>query len=572
VAAVFPYRVRDASQAGLSMTEAIPASVSTRMRRVGSKDTPPEVALRRALWARGLRYRTGNADLPGKPDIASRTRKLAVFVDGDYWHGGQWRRRGLACLEDQFTRASRRDYWLAKIRGNMARDARVTRDLLSDGWTVVRLWESSVERDVDACADTVMQAVDGDTAPTGRALAPRKTVADFFAGIGLHRYALERHGWSTVFANDIDPAKREMHDAHFRDDDPHYHVLDVHDLSASDVPDVSLAIASFPCNDLSLAGGRRGLAGPHSSAFWGFTRVIDEMRERRPPLIMLENVPGFLTSRKGADLEVALGALNDLGYSVDVFALDARHFVPQSRRRVFIVATLDGCLDERPSADAPLDESDLRPRALFDFIDGRPGIRWAVRSLPQPPRSDLALSDVLDDLPPTDDAWWSEDRASYLLSQMSPKHREIADRMIDGGRVSHGAVFRRVRKGVTRAELRTDGIAGCLRTPRGGSARQILFQAGKGRYAVRLLSGRECARLMGADDYRLDGSLNRALFGFGDAVCVPVIEWIARYYLDPLVNEMIHGVPLRADSIESLASASSERLPLAGERRGPVGL
>ena len=152
---------------------------------------------------------------------------------------------------------------------------------------------------------------------------------------------------------------------------------------------------------------------------------------------------------------------------------------------------------------------------------------------------------MLEALAPDDPAWWSEDRAAYLLSQMNPKHRAVADGMIAGEDVTHGAVFRRVRNGATRAELRTDGLAGCLRTPRGGSARQILFQAGQGRYAARLMTGRECARLMGADDYRLEGSLNQALFGFGDAVCVPVVEWIARYYLDPVVNELLRGVALR---------------------------
>jgi DNA (cytosine-5)-methyltransferase 1 len=87
-------------------------------------------------------------------------------------------------------------------------------------------------------------------------------------------------------------------------------------------------------------------------------------------------------------------------------------------------------------------------------------------------------------------------------------------------------------------ELRTDGIAGCLRTPRGGSGRQILFCAGKGQYRVRLLTPRECARLMGADAYRINVPLNQALFGFGDAVCVPAIQWIARHYLNPLLEEM----------------------------------
>src|SRR5439155_13628695 len=109
----------------------------------------------------------------------------------------------------------------------------------------------------------------------------------------------------------------------------------------------------------------------------------------------------------------------------------------------------------------------------------------------------------------------------------SPKHRAQADAMVKASMTKYGTVFRRVRKAKSMAELRTDGIAGCLRTPRGGSGRQILLAAGKGRFAVRLLTSRECARLMGADDFELKVPLNQALFGFGDAVCVPVIEWIA---------------------------------------------
>jgi DNA (cytosine-5)-methyltransferase 1 len=130
--------------------------------------------------------------------------------------------------------------------------------------------------------------------------------------------------------------------------------------------------------------------------------------------------------------------------------------------------------------------------------------------------------------------WWSRLRSQYMLNQMSPKHRAQADAMIRGDTIRYGTVFRRVRNGKSMAELRTDGIACCLRTPRGGSGRQILLAAGKGRFAVRLLTPRECARLMGAGDFTLDVPLNQALFGFGDAVCVPVIEWIANYYLNPV--------------------------------------
>ena len=102
------------------------------------------------------------------------------------------------------------------------------------------------------------------------------------------------------------------------------------------------------------------------------------------------------------------------------------------------------------------------------------------------------------------------------------------------------------------AELRTDGIAGCLRTPRGGSGRQILFAAGNGRFSVRLLTPRECARLMGVDDFTIKASLNQALFGFGDAVCVPVVEWIAKNYLNPVWH------------------AEFEPIWLAGKIAGPI--
>ena len=121
---------------------------------------------------------------------------------------------------------------------------------------------------------------------------------------------------------------------------------------------------------------------------------------------------------------------------------------------------------------------------------------------------------------------------------MSLKHRAQAEAMIRAPHCSYATVFRRVREAGSMAELRTDGVAGCLRTPRGGSGRQILFTAGKGKFHVRLLTARECARLMGAGEFRLNVPLNQALFGFGDAVCVPVVRWIADNYLTPLAKEL----------------------------------
>ncbi len=366
----------------------------------------------------------------------------------------------------------------------------------------------------------------------------RRTFAEFFAGIGLMRIGLERQGWSIAFANDIDEQKYAMYKGHFGESGNHFVLGDIHKIAADQIPPVTLATASFPCNDLSLAGAREGLSGRHSGAFWGFTDLLEKMAKTRPPLVLLENVTGFLTSHGGLDFESALRELNRLHYTVDAFVLDAVRFVPQSRQRLFVVGTRADIFRSQ-CAKEPLRfyESDIRPKALAEFIFSHPEIDWHVRSLPQLPRSNAKLTDVLDDLTLDAPEWWSAERASYLLNQMSARHRQWADVMIGGKDYTYGTVFRRVRNGMSMAELRIDEIAGCLRTPRGGSGRQILFRAGKGEYAVRLLTPRECARLMGADDYKISVSLNQALFGFGDAVCVPAVEWIVQNYLDPLISD-----------------------------------
>lgn len=363
----------------------------------------------------------------------------------------------------------------------------------------------------------------------------QKNFAEFFAGIGLLRLGLERTGWRIAFANDIDEDKRAMYRAHFGDTGE-FVLGDVHKLDINTVPTVALATASFPCNDLSIAGKWKGLNGEHSSAFWGFMDVLTKMGERRPPLVLLENVMGFLTSDDGNDFRGALMALNKLGYAVDAIVIDAARFVPQSRQRLFVIATRTPHISEI-NETPKFYESDCRPPALADFIMWSPEINWRIRKLPPLPNAGTKLSDILQDLSPNSKMWWSRERANYLLNQMSPKHRAQAEAMIQGSRISYGTVFRRVRNEKSMAELRIDGIAGCLRTPRGGSGRQILFGAGKGQFMVRLLSPRECARLMGADDFVIRATLNQALFGFGDAVCVPVIEWIGNNYLNPVWEE-----------------------------------
>ena len=204
------------------------------------------------------------------------------------------------------------------------------------------------------------------------------------------RIGLERAGWHIAFANDIDEDKWQMYRDHFGDTGE-FIVGDVHKIDAGAVPAVGLATASFPCNDLSLAGARKGLAGAQSSAFWGFVEVLTKMGAKRPPMVLLENVTGFLTSHDGNDFRDALLALNRLGYAVDAFIIDAGRFVPQSRQRLFVVGSRTesvSAVNETPK----FYESDCRPPALADFILWNPEINWRIREMPRLPDAVFSLN------------------------------------------------------------------------------------------------------------------------------------------------------------------------------------
>lgn len=384
----------------------------------------------------------------------------------------------------------------------------------------------------------------------------RRLFAEFFAGIGLMRLGLEKAGWQIKFANDIDLTKEGIYQNHFKDSVNHFYLGDIHQLKGSQIPDVSLATASFPCTDLSLAGRREGLAGSQSSAFWGFIDVMEDMGERRPPIVLLENVEGFLSSRNGQDFKEALLALNGLGYSVDAFIIDAVRFVPQSRVRLFVVGNkTTGKSESVSERQLSFYQSDLRPSKLADFILRHPEINWTIRDLPNLPRTNSRLADIIEEIPETSKDWWNEERIQYLLNQTFDRHRVLIESAKRGNDYIYFTAFRRVREGRSMAEIRSDGIAGCLRTPKGGSARQILLRVGKGKIDIRLLSPRECAKLMGADDYNISGNINQALFGFGDAVCVPVVTWIGENYLNPLLAE-INKITAKQDLIHEYQTAA----------------
>lgn len=358
-----------------------------------------------------------------------------------------------------------------------------------------------------------------------------KNFAEFFAGVGLFRLGLEAEGFRCVFANDNDPKKTAVYKENFGGGE--LIEDDINSLSPSMIPDIGLATASFPCVDLSLAGERRGLSGERSGAFHGFIKLLKGMGRRRPGLVLLENVPGLLSSGGGGDIRRVLETLGGLGYAVDMFILDARWFTPQSRPRLFVLGRRGGAAPGRELFEKR--DGRLKPPPLVRAVEAAEGARWGFVDIPSPPgKTPLKLSGIVEKNGNT--PWVRGPEAEKLLDGMSGKNAALAREAMAGDKIVYAAAFRRVRAGRPMVEPRFDGLAGCLRTPRGGSSRQILLALGRGEIMARNMTAREYGRLQGAPEtFKLPASENAGMFAFGDAVCVPAIRWIAGSVLSRLV-------------------------------------
>jgi DNA mismatch endonuclease, patch repair protein len=122
------------------------------MSRIKAQNTKPEIKLRKVLWALGLRYRKNVKSLPGKPDIVLRKYKLVIFIDGEFWHGSNWK-------EKKEKIKSNRDFWIPKIERNIQRDREVNEQLNALGYTVIRFWEQQVKKDLNWCINLVLEKV-----------------------------------------------------------------------------------------------------------------------------------------------------------------------------------------------------------------------------------------------------------------------------------------------------------------------------------------------------------------------------------------------------------------------------
>ena len=370
------------------------------------------------------------------------------------------------------------------------------------------------------------------------------TYYDFFAGGGMAGFGLGSD-WNCLFANDIDPKKA----ASYR---KNHHggaellLKDVAKVSPDELPGApDLVWASFPCQDLSLAGNGAGLAGKRSGMFKPFWKLMRALHAegRGPKIIALENVYGAITSNGGRDFATLAAAFSGLGYRFGAVVVDAVHFLPQSRPRFFMIGVRgDLSIPEGHETDGPC--ATWHPPALIEgcnLLSTAAAARWRWWRLPTPAARNSNLASLIED-DPSSVTWHSPAETLKLLSMMTDRNRDKVNAAMRAEERVVGTIYKRTRKDADgikrqRAEVRFDQIAGCLRTPAGGSSRQTIMVVDGNNVRSRLLSTREAASLMGLPEtYVLPERYNDAYKLAGDGVAVPVVRHLAEALFEPILK------------------------------------
>jgi len=367
---------------------------------------------------------------------------------------------------------------------------------------------------------------------------------DFFAGGGMAGLGLGPD-WKCLFANDIDPKKAASYRRN-HGGGAELLLKDVAKVALDDLPCAAdMVWASFPCQDLSLAGNGAGLAGKRSGMFKPFWQLMRGLNSegRGPKIIALENVCGAITSNGGRDFATLAAAFSGLGYRFGAVVVDAVHFLPQSRPRFFMIGVRgdliipDQLLGEGPSGL-------WHPPALVEgcnLLSNAAAARWQWWHLPTPSTRNTHLAALIEERP-TGVAWHTKAETQKLLDMMTTHNRQKVDAAKQTGERVVGTIYKRTRldaQGIKRqrAEVRFDQIAGCLRTPAGGSSRQTIMVVEGDKVRSRLLSTREAASLMGLpENYILPERYNEAYKLAGDGVAVPVVRHLASAIFEPVLR------------------------------------
>jgi DNA (cytosine-5)-methyltransferase 1 len=252
-----------------------------------------------------------------------------------------------------------------------------------------------------------------------------------------------------------------------------------------------------------------------------------------PDFMVLENVCGALTSHEGRDFAAIVGAFRDLGLRVGAMVIDAELFVPQSRPRLFFIGVPEDRVPQHLIGDGPQDI--WHPASLkraYMKLSPKQKQAWLWWQMPAPSKRKTIFADLIEENP-TDVEWHTKDETDRLLRMMSAGNKKKVEQAKLARKPMVGTIYKRTRKDsdgkkIQRAEIRFDDVAGCLRTPAGGSSRQTLMIVSGKSVKSRLISARETARLMGLPDtYGLPDRYNDAYHLTGDGVVVPVVAHLS---------------------------------------------
>jgi len=515
------------------------------MKAIKNKGTKIEKLLANTLWNKGYRYRKNNKKILGTPDLTFNKYKIAIFCDGEFFHGKNWEFQ-------KYRIKTNTEFWHKKIEHNIERDKLINETLLRDGWKVIRFWGEEIKKNPDLCACKIEQEIEKrkmlkysefrkklnidplkdvdnlqafvthylqnlqDIAapyfqepaitylnkldinrqiklnfnwdiPFPSSKNPKFKFIDLFAGIGGIRLGYQKVGGKCVFSSENNKFAKVTYEANFGE----VPFGDITLIDEKSIPDHDVLLAGFPCQPFSIAGvskknslGRETgfLDKTQGTLFFDIARIL---KEKRPKAFMLENVKNLLSHDKGKTFKVIYNTLDKLNYSLHFQVIDGKHFVPQHRERIIIVGFNKEIFNGNEKFNFP--KLSDKKRAIKEILEKNPDNKYT-------------LSDKL----------WN------YLQNYAARHKA------KGNGFGYGLTD-------------LDGVSRTLSARYYKDGSEILIpQEGLN---PRRLTPRECAKLQGfPDNFIIPVSDNQAYRQFGNSVVTPLINAVAIQVVNVLNN------------------------------------
>ena len=288
---------------------------SSIMQKIKSNKTAPEILLQKALRKEGVKFKRNYTKLYGAPDIVLAEKKIAIFVDGEFWHGYQWKKKKKKIKANRL-------YWIPKIERTILRDRQNNQNLKKDGWKVVRFWQKQIEEDLPTCLSKVKDIIE-----------EKPKIISLFTGCGGLDLGFKKAGFDVALANEFDRTIWDTFSLNFPD--TALDKRDIRDIPSSEIPMADGIIGGPPCQSWSEAGAGRGLNDCRGKLFFEYIRIL---KDKEPLFFLAENVSGILLPRHRESFDKILNKFRSLNYNVSYELLNAKDYnVPQDRKRVIIV-------------------------------------------------------------------------------------------------------------------------------------------------------------------------------------------------------------------------------------------